>query len=161
MSLYEMGLSDGRISLKALFNKEAFEAFPVKTAIDTLASYVCLGGWPAALDKSASAAQLIAHQYLESVFEDSAPRMGKTSAMARRAFSSLARNNTASVTFNTLASDMTFSGHDDFFASSAKPARTTVEAYLDFYRDIYLLEELLGWDAPIRSKKRLRAKTNM
>ena len=155
MSLYEMGLSDGRISLKALFNKEAFEAFPVNTAIDTLASYICHGGWPAALGKSASAAHMIAYQYLESVFEDSAPRMGKTSSMARRAFSSLARNNTTSVTLNTLSSDMAFGEHDDY---SAKPARTTVEYYLDFLRDIYLLEELLGWDAPIRSKKRLRTK---
>lgn len=33
-----------------------------------------------------------------------------------------------------------------------------VDRYLDFFRDCYLIEELLGWDAPIRSKKHLRTK---
>ena len=155
LSLSEMGLSDGRISLESLFKGEAIEAFQVESALDALASYVCRGGWPAAQSRPANAAKLIAQQYLESVFEDSAPRMGKTTAMARRAFASLARNNATSATSDTLASDMAFGEHDD---SYAKPARTTIEAYLDFFRDIYLLEELPGWDAPIRSKKRLRTK---
>jgi predicted AAA+ superfamily ATPase len=154
-SLFEMGLSDGRVSLEALFNGEPFGAFPVETALDTLASYVCGGGWPAAFGKPLAAAQMIAQQYMESIFEDSAPRMGKTPEMARRAFSSLARNNGSSATFNTLASDMAAGEHEDFLS---RPARTTIESYLDFYRDIYLMEELPGWDAPIRSKKRLRTK---
>jgi predicted AAA+ superfamily ATPase len=81
--------------------------------------------------------------------------MGKNPALARRIFSSLARNNGTSATFNTLASDVAFGEQSD---SSAKPVRATVESYLDFYRDIYLLEELSGWDGPIRSKKRLRTK---
>ena len=155
LSLYEMGLSDGRISLGALFEGEVIEAFPVELALDTLASYVCRGGWPAASDKPLTVAQMITQQYLESVFEDSAPRMGKTPVMARRAFSSLARNNATSATFNTLASDMAYGEHYD---PAAKPARTTIESYLDFFRELYLLEELHGWDAPIRSKKRLRTK---
>ena len=155
MSLYEMGLSDGRISLKALFEGKPIEAFQVESALDTLASYVCAGGWPAALGKSANVAQLIAGQYLNAVFEDSAPQMGRTPTFARRAFSSLARNNGTAVKVNTIASDMAYGQYDD---SLAKPARSTIESYLDFFRDIYLLEELFGWDAPIRSKKRMRTK---
>ncbi|MCL2112242.1 MAG: DUF4143 domain-containing protein [Clostridiales bacterium] len=155
MSLYEMGFSDGRISLGALFNGEPIESFSVEPALDAIASNICHGGWPAAHGRPISTARAIAQQYLESVFEDSAPRMGKTPEMARKAFSSLARNNATAATLDTLASDMAFGEHDDF---AAKPARTTVESYLDFFRDIYLLDELAGWDAPIRSKKRLRTK---
>ena len=139
----------------ALFAGKPIESFQTETALDTLASYVCRGGWPAALNKSTGAARIIAGQYLEAVFEESAPQMGRTPAMARRAFASLARNNGTAVKVNTLASDMAYGEHDD---SSAKPVRSTIESYLDFYRDIYLLEELPGWDAPIRSKKRLRTK---
>ncbi|MDR2196507.1 MAG: DUF4143 domain-containing protein [Coriobacteriales bacterium] len=155
LSLYEMGLSDGRISLGSLFRGEPFGAFAVEPSLDTLASYACRGGWPAALDRSTDVAQLIAQQYLESVFEDSAPRLGKTPAMARRVFSSLARNNGTSATFGTLASDVDFGEHK---TASTRPARTTLDSYLDFYRALYLLEELPGWDAPFRSKKRLRTK---
>ena len=155
MSLFEMGLSDGRISLAELFFAKPIETFQISTALDTLAEYLCRGGWPAALNKKLSAARLITGQYLESVFEDSAPQMGKAPAMARSAFLSLARNIGTAAKVNTLASDMAYGEHDN---SSAKPARSTIESYLDFYRDIFLLEELFGWDAPIRSKKRLRTK---
>ena len=155
MSLYEMGLSDGRVSLSSLFDGKPIDAFHVNSALDTMASYICRGGWPAAMGRTAATAQLIAGQYLEAVFEDSAPRMGRTPIMARRAFASLARNNGTSANINTLASDMAYGEHDNV---EAKPVRSTIESYLDFYRDIYLLEELLGWDAPIRSKKRIRVK---
>jgi predicted AAA+ superfamily ATPase len=155
MSLYELGHSDGRVSLEALFRDEPFDAFPVQTALDTLIAHVCAGGWPVAIDRPTKASRLIAQQYLRSVFEDSAPRMGKTPDMARRMFRSLSRNNGTSATLDTIASDMALGEHDD---PLSKPARSTVESYIDFYRDIYLLEELPGWDAPVRSKKRLRTK---
>ena len=155
MSLFEMGYSSGLVSLNDLFEGKQTEAFQVDTPIDILASYLCRGGWPAALDRSLNAAQTIARQYLESVFEDSAPRLGKTPSIARRAFASLSRNIATAATLDTIASDMFFGERDE---AISKPARATVESYLDFYRDIYLLEELYGWDAPVRSKKRLRSK---
>ena len=155
MSLYEMGLSDGNVSLNALFDGKPIPTIEVISALDLLASYICHGGWPAMLGKSTGAARLMAAQYLEAVFEDSAPQMGKTPAMARKVFSSLARNNGTSATINTLASDISYGEYND---SLSKPARSTIESYLDFYRDIYLLDELHGWDAPVRSKKRLRTK---
>jgi len=155
MSLYEMGLSDGNVSLNALFDGKPIPTIEVISALDLLASYICHGGWPAMLGKSTGAARLMAAQYLEAVFEDSAPQMGKTPAMARKVFSSLARNNGTSATINTLASDISYGEYND---SLSKPARSTIESYLDFFRDIYLLDELHGWDAPVRSKKRLRTK---
>ena len=155
MSLFEMGLSDGRVSLKTLFSGKSVETFEIKSALDSLATYLSRGGWPAALGKKSSAAAPIISQYLESVFEDSAPQMGKTPATARRALSSLARNTGTAAKINTFASDMAYGEHEN---SLAKPARSTIESYLDFFRDIFLLEELTGWDAPIRSKKRLRTK---
>lgn len=155
LSLFEMGLSSGKISLRALFDSEPFEAFTVETSLDALASYVCSGGWPAALDRPAGASKQIARQYLKSVFEDSAPRMRRTPSMARRAFEALARNNGTAATKDTLAADM---AGGEYAKSETRPAHTTVDFYLDFYRDIYLLDELFGWDAPIRSKKRLRTK---
>jgi len=138
-----------------LFNGKPVETFQNESALDTLASYICRGGWPAALDRSADAARMIIGQYLEAVFEDSAPQMGRTPVTARRAFLSLARNNGTAAKVDTLASDMAYGEHDDILN---KPVRSTIESYLEFYRDIYLLEELLGWDAPARSKKRLRTK---
>jgi predicted AAA+ superfamily ATPase len=35
---------------------------------------------------------------------------------------------------------------------------TVVDSYLDFLHDSYLIEDLPGWDAPIRSRKHLRTK---
>ena len=155
MSLHEMGISDRQVSLSALFEGKPMEAFSVVSALDTLASYVCRGGWPAILGRSDAAAQTITEQYLKAVFEDSAPQTGRTPTMARRVFASLARNNCTAATVGTLASDITYGGHSEV---AGKPVRSTIESYLEFFRDIYLFEELPGWDAPIRSKKRMRTK---
>jgi predicted AAA+ superfamily ATPase len=141
--------------LDSLFDGGCFEAFPSEVGLDSLAVYVCQGGWPAALDKPSGFAHLIPQQYLKAVFEDSAPRMKMKPTNARRLFASLARNNGTAATLDTLACDMAWGEHDE---ALAKPAHTTVESYLDFFRSIYLLEELPGWDAPIRSRKRLRTK---
>ena len=150
MSLSEMGLSDGRVSLGRLFEGD-MGMFEVDTPIEALARMVCRGGWPAALGRPDRAARLICRQCLESVCLDDAPRLGKSASLARRAIVSLARNNGTAATRTTLARDMAF-------GETSAPSLETVDSYLDLFRDMYLIEELPGWDAPLRSKKHLRTK---
>lgn len=37
-------------------------------------------------------------------------------------------------------------------------SRNTVALYLDLFRELYFIDELYGWDAPVRSKSRVRTK---
>lgn len=154
MSLFESGHSDGSVSLLGLFAGESFHGH-VDISIFDIAGLVCRGGWPASTTRSLVAARVMASQYLESVFRDNAPKMGRSSQMARRIFTSLARNDTKSSTVPTIASDCAGGEESD---PASRPARSTIEAYLEFFKDIYLIEELPGWSEGARSKKRVRSK---
>ena len=72
--------------------------------------------------------------------------------MARRVVSSLARNVATSATLRTIAQDAALG--DD----GAQPAVSTITTYLEMLEGMYVIENLYGWDAPVRAKSRLRTK---
>lgn len=79
-------------------------------------------------------------------------KKGGTASMARRIVASLARNVATSATLQTIAEDASLGDE------GGRPAATTVTAYLSMLADMYVMEELPGWDVPVRAKSRLRTK---
>jgi len=154
MSLFEMGLSNGSISLSGMF-EGIFEQSEEETGLDVLADYVCRGGWPAVRDIYVERAQRVARQYLDEVVEYAAGKTGKNSTMLQSLLRSLSRNAAAPVSHATLASDMAQ-------GEEAQPAgrmnRETMASYLEVLTDLYILEDLNGWDAPVRARARLRTR---
>ena len=90
-------------------------------------------------------------QYLDALFEISVPKKGGNAHTAKRIAASLARNVATSATLETIAADSL----DD---SSAGFSRETVAFYLGLFRELYFIDELYGWDAPVRAKSRVRTK---
>lgn len=151
MTLWERGLSSGAVSLSGLFNR-SFEPAACETSLAPLADAICCGGWPALVGGDPCTAAEAIEQYLDALLEVSVPKKGGSSSMARRIVASLARNVATSATLQTIAEDAAL---DD---GAAQPAVSTVTAYLNMLTEMYVIEELSGWDAPVRAKSRLRTK---
>ena len=151
MTLWERGLSTGAVSLSGLFEGK-FEPSACDTSLAPLADAICCGGWLALVGADAQTAAEVVDQYLDAMFEVSVPKKGGTPGMARRITSSLARNVATAATLQTIDQDAALGDE------AGAPAASTVTAYLNMLEDMYVIEGLRGWDAPVRAKSRLRTK---
>ena len=151
MTLWERGLSTGAVSLSGLFEGK-FEPSACDTSLAPLADAICCGGWPALVGADAQTAAAVVDQDLDAMFEVSVPKKGGTPDMARRITSSLARNVATAATLQTIAQDAALGDE------AGVPAASTVTTYLNILEDMYVIESLCGWDAPVRAKSRLRTK---
>lgn len=152
MTLWESGESTGNVSLAGLFNNTFSPTATEERGLCWLTERICRGGWPATLHASIENANEAVTQYLEALFEVSVPKKGGKPRTARRMAASLARNVATSATLKTIASDAL---QDD----SPLSAESTVSFYLDLFKSLFFIDELPGWDAPIRSKSRLRIRS--
>ena len=155
MSLFESGSSDGSISLMGLF-EGSFKTQQVTTDVRELARLICLGGWPAGLNKSDALLGDLPAQYLEALFNVSAVKRNLKPDIARKTAVSLARNMGKTLTYNTLYADV-------FEIASPVDMDQSIywqvlEPYISFFKDQYFIEDQNGWDAPIKSRSRVRSK---
>jgi predicted AAA+ superfamily ATPase len=155
MSLSESGNSDGSISLGGLFEGE-FKTKQVTTDVRELARLVCLGGWPAMLDMPEELLGDLPAQYLDALFGVSAVKRSLDPDVARKVAVSFARNMGKTLTFKTLDADV----FETEPSASMDPSlfRQALDPYLRFFKDQYFIEDLGGWDAPIKSRSRIRSK---
>lgn len=150
MTLSEMGLSSGAVSLAGLFEGR-FEPQLVQQSLAPLASILCKGGWPALVGREAQSAEYL-DAYFDALFSVSIPRRGLSGLESRRVALSLARNLGTAAKLSTIASDAQLGEVD------SKSAASKAAAHIAALQDLYIVEPLTGWDAPIRSKTRLRTK---
>ena len=146
MSLYESGRSSGKVSLSGLFNGE-FNPVLVQQKLVPLAEYICQGGWPGLIGKRVINSRPFLDSYLDALFNVSIPRKGLSGVEARKVSLSLARNLGSAVNNTTVAADAGFEEN-----------LNKVSSYLNALEELYVIEAVHGWDAPIRSKSRLRVK---
>ena len=150
MTLYEMGLSSGAVSLSGLFEGR-FEPTLVQQGLAPLASIVCKGGWPALAGRNVDSSAYL-DQYFDALFDVSVPRRGLNGQESRLVAQSLARNLGAAAKLATIASDARL-GEADSRVASRKAAD-----HIAALESLYVVEQVSGWDAPVRSKSRLRLK---
>lgn len=150
MTLAEMGLSTGAVSLAGLF-KGHFEPQLVQQSLAPLADIVCRGGWPALAGRDLEGAEYL-DAYFDALFSVSIPRRGLSGQESRRVALSLARNLGTAAKLSTVASDAGLGETD------SKSATNKAAAHIAALQDLYVVEQVTGWDAPIRSKTRLRTK---
>jgi hypothetical protein len=151
MTMYEQGLSTGEVSLSGLFAGD-FSPAPVQTGLGVYAEAVCRGGWPALEGFTRFEVQDYVAAYLDAAFDVSIAKQGVDPSLCRRVAASLARNLGQAAKLETLAMDAYST--DDL----TRGAHTEVSRCIEAMKAIYMVEEVPGWDAPIRSKSRLRTK---
>ena len=133
----------------------SFKKARVQTDLRRIADYLCKGGWPGALHVEPDAAQLIPNQYLDTLISSIGKKSGTNEYRLRRFLVSLARNIGQTVTYETIASDI-IEGNID--SKKELVSQHNIESLLTVFKKRFIIEDLCGWDAPVRSKSRVRLK---
>jgi len=154
MSLSETGDSDNSVSLSGLFDG-SFSIARVQTSLNDIAGFICKGGWPGALYLEPDDAELIPNQYMDTLISSIGRKGWANEYRLRRFLVSMARNIGQAVTYQTIASDIAEGDNDN---KSELVSRQQIEALLNVFKERFIIEDLCGWDAPIRSKSRVRVK---
>lgn len=146
MSLAESGESNAAVSLAKLFDGD-FAPAPAESSLGDIAAAMCRGGWPLLVSRGIDDGLEYVRQYLDATFDADVMRLkrGKDGRIARATALSLARNLSQAPKLSTIAHDI-------------GRVESTASEYLELLRDLYIIDAVSGWDAPVRSKSRLRVK---
>lgn len=150
MTLQETGASSGAVSLAGLFEGR-FEPQLVQQRLQPLAEAVCKGGWPFLVRREGHDPEYL-DGFFEALFDVSIPRKGLSGSESRSVAMALARSVGTAAKLSTIAEDAQLS------TANAKLAAERASAHIAALEQLYVIERLDGWDAPIRSKSRLRTK---
>ncbi len=151
MSLYELGTSNGSVSLARLMAREPAPSSTAAIDFTGLVETLCVGGWPGLRGLSSSDALAANRSYLRELARVDLPAITGVRRDPRRIgrlLRSLARNSAAPVPVSTLAADV--GAPDD----PIKPQ--TIADYLDALLGTYVLEDQDAWSPDLRSRARLR-----
>ncbi len=150
MSLYELGVSTGAISLRELFEDEAKSSLPnAEVRLIDVVGHLATGGWPGSLTLDDEQARLAVGDYINEIVRVDVSRASgvrHNPVAVRRLLRSLARNVATEAAEAKLAADM----------DGEMPGRNTVGAYLDALRRIFVVEDQPAWSVRLRSRASLR-----
>ena len=154
MSLFESGESSGEVSLKDMFLNLDFEIFGTNALdIDSVAWLICRGGWPRATTIDKEVALDMAYRYYEAVVNNDISRVDnvrRDAERTKRILRSLARNQCAQVSVNTICADI--EGNDSVSAN-----RITVSSYIEALKKMFVLENSPAWNPNLRSRTAIRS----
>lgn len=149
MSLQESGRSSGKVSLSGLFRGE-FEPQLVQQTLFPIAEWLCQGGWPSLIRNRMTDASVFLDSYFDALCDVNIPRKGLKGSESRNVMQALARNMGSAPRWYTIAADARFDQPEE------KASANKAAAHVAALKELYVVEEIRGWDAPIRSKSRLR-----
>lgn len=154
MSLYESEESNGKISLKELFDDKDLDIDGITSdlTIEELIFAACRGGWPASLDSMSDEAKLlIAKDYVRIICDQDVSKVDKVDrdpALARLILRSYARNLcTLAKKTNMLA---------DVSVEMEGTSMTTFNSYVRALEKLFVIEDIEAWSPAIRSKTVIR-----
>lgn len=152
LSMSEMTLSTGTVTLKGLFNGEESEGrSPI--GLEDVARLIVRGGWPASAGKSDSSAATQVSGYCERIVEsdiDDMETKRRDPKKIRALLRSLSENTSAPLSPKAILADMESDG--------MRISENTLHSYLGFLRGIHVLDELPSWSPPLRTKTAIRTK---
>lgn len=156
MSLWESGESNGKISLKELFDNPNLDIDGITSdlTIEDLVFVSCRGGWPGTLKlKTDKAKLLIAKNYVDTVCKVDVSRVDgvkRDERLARMILRSYARNISTLAKTTSILSDITASGEIE----CSKP---TLDDYLKALAKLFVIKDISAWCPAIRSKTAIRS----
>lgn len=148
MSLYESNDSTGQVSLKDLFdNKKMWEGKSDKN-INDIAYYMCRGGWPTnVVNGKEFKYKVMLDSYVKSIYtlEKDNNLTNKKIKSMDKLINSISRNIATQIKVTKLMDDI-----------ENKISRNTLDSYINYLKDIYVINELKIWSpSNFRSKTRL------
>ena len=152
MSLYESGESNGAVSLSNLFTTPQKISAHCSTNINSLAYYICRGGWPHAIGMKEKPSLSQAFDYFDGVVNSDINRadgINKNPDRVRKIMRSFARNQGGQVSISSFRSDIV--GNEIIDISD-----NTIDSYITALKRIYVIEDMRAWNPNLRSKTAIR-----
>ena len=156
MSLWESKESNGRISLRELFDNPNIDIDGIQSdmTVEDLIFSACRGGWPATMNiKKDSAKLLVAKNYLKTVCSEDISRVDgvqRDELLARTIMRSYARNISTMAKKSSLIADVAASGE----VSCSEP---TFDDYVGALRKLFVICDVEAWCPASRSKTAIRS----
>lgn len=156
MSLWESGESNGKISIKELFDNKDLDIDGIVSdmQIEDLIFAACRGGWPVTVGlKSLRSKLLVARNYVDTVCREDISRVDgvqRDPYLARLILRSYARNISTLAKKSSLIADVTESGD----MSCSQP---TFDDYETALRRLFVISNIDAWCPSIRSKTSIRS----
>ena len=155
MSLFESMESNGKISLKDLFDNPDIDIDGITSdmKVEDLIFAACRGGWPSTLRKKSDAAKLfVAKDYLRNVCESDISTIDGTSrnpTLTEAILKSYSRN------LSTLAKKSNI--FKDINAKTETLSQGTLDSYLAALQRLFVIEDVEAWCPSIRSASAIRS----
>ncbi|MDI9509544.1 MAG: DUF4143 domain-containing protein, partial [Bacillota bacterium] len=152
MSLYESKDSSGQISFEDICNGNYKNMGVDEASLDRIINLIIRGGWPGSLDIEASDYTVLAREYLNATINHDIYRLEGINRNTRKMnllLRSLARNESTTVSMNTLRRDIREHEEDDLDGD-------TISTYLTLFERIFLIENQKAFSSNIRSSTRLK-----
>ncbi len=155
MSLWESKESNGKISLRELFDNKSIDIDGIQSnlSVENLIFAACRGGWPASLDDMSNDAKLlIAKDYLNIICDEDISRVDKTRrnpALARLIMRSYARN------ICTLAKKTSMLA--DVSVEMEGVTIKTFDDYVEALERLFVIEDIEAWSPAIRPATVIRS----
>lgn len=152
MSLFEYGVSDGKVSLKNICENHTNDLLTGDINLRKIIDLVLIGGWPATRNRTVDEGVLVSREYRKSVLNED---IYKTDNIKRDKHKfelllrSLARNEATTATNRVLKNDIKEKDLDDINTD-------TISDYLDLVRRLYLTEDIPPFANSIRSSLRVK-----
>ena len=154
MSLYESRDSNGKISLKQLFEDKDLDITGIESdlALEDILHVICRGGWPRTLAQEDHQKQYeISTSYVDSICQKEASRIDgvkRDPEKVRRILQSYARN------LSTLTKNTQILRDVNKYKSIDK---TTYYSYLDVLKRLFVISDIRGWTPNIRPITAMRS----
>lgn len=152
MSLWESLDSTGEISLGKLFNEEGNMEGHNKHSLEDLCYLIVRGGWPMAIGLPPEGALLQATDYLDAAVNYDLKHLKgsrKSASFAGRLLRIYSRHIGYQTPLTTIQKDL---GEGD-----KMPDLDTINSYVSFFKDIFLIEDVAAWNTNLRSKTAVRS----
>ena len=152
MSLFELGHSTDRVSLKDVLEGTPVESPSTNLSVQDLADLVCVGGWPGHLHSSPEEAIRVNRSYVDDICRADLQRVDgvrRDPARVRRFLQSLARNVATLASVATIARDVSGADPDSMTGHTAR-------AYLTSLERLMVVEDQPPWAPHLRSRSRLQ-----
>lgn len=152
MTLFESGDSSGKVSLSELCEGTFTPCMNGEVTLSHLAELIVRGGWPGNLNVPVKNASIIAQEYITALLENDIYRLDEVKRDVRKMhllLKSLARNESTIASVAVLRKDI--SGVDGENIDD-----NTINAYLDVFRRMFLLDNQLPFAPATRSSIRIK-----
>lgn len=156
MSLWESRESNGKISLRSLFDDPASDIDGITSdmSIEDIIFAACRGGWPGTVSLSSDRAKLmIAENYIDTVCREDISRIdgiARDERIARMILRAYARNISTTAKNTSLLEDITASGE-------VTASMVTMDDYVTALKKLFVISNIDAWCPAIRSKTAIRS----